>query len=161
MDQNNYEKSLDRIGMNSKVINQWHQLSVTDRQAIFNEVAAQINLPSTAVEKDWWMVRTLELVFSSSIAPHTVFKGGTSLRKAWGLIDRFSEDIDLALDRKFLGIEKASSEMTGSQVSKLRRLSVKFITEQYFSELQVAFAAAGFTDVVIALKEIKIRTMIL
>ncbi len=155
MDKNNYEKGIKRNGMNTKAINQWLKLSTNDKQAVFNEVAAHMNLPSIAVEKDWWVVRTLELVFASSIASHTVFKGGTSLSKAWGLIDRFSEDIDLALDRKFLGIEKTDSEMTGSQVSKLRKLSVQFITEKYFPELQELFRKAGFSDVVVSLKEIK------
>ena len=140
--------------MNAKAISRWLQLSTTDKQAIFNEVSAQINLSSAAIEKDWWVVRTLELVFTSSIAPHTVFKGGTSLSKAWNLIDRFSEDIDLALDRRFLGIEKPDSEMTGSQVSKLRKLSAKFITEKYFQELAELFKAAGL-KVDIKLGEIK------
>ena len=140
--------------MNAKAISRWLQLSTTDKQAIFNEVSAQINLPSAAIEKDWWVVRTLELVFASSIAPHTVFKGGTSLSKAWNLIDRFSEDIDLALDRRFLGIEKPDIEMTGSQVSKLRKLSAKFITEKYFPELAQLFKAAGL-KVEIKLGEIK------
>jgi predicted nucleotidyltransferase component of viral defense system len=140
--------------MNAKAISRWLQLSTTDKQAIFNEVSAQINLPSAAIEKDWWVVRTLELVFASSIAPHTVFKGGTSLSKAWNLIDRFSEDIDLALDRRFLGMEKPDSEMTGSQVSKLRKLSAKFITEKYFPELAELFKAAGL-KVDIKLGEIK------
>jgi predicted nucleotidyltransferase component of viral defense system len=103
---------------------------------------------------DWWVVRTLELVFASSIAPHTVFKGGTSLSKAWNIIDRFSEDIDLALDRRFLGMEKPDSEMSGSQVSKLRKLSAKFITEKYFPELAELFKAAGL-KVDIKLGEIK------
>ncbi len=88
------------------------------------------------------MVRTLELVFCSSIAPYTVFKGGTSLSKAWGLIDRFSEDIDLALDRKFLGFQKTDAEMTSSQVSKLRKRSFKFITEAYYPELKEKFIDA-------------------
>ena len=140
--------------MNAKAISRWLQLSTTDKQAIFNDVSAQINLSSAAIEKDWWVVRTLELVFTSSIAPHTVFKGGTSLSKAWNLIDRFSEDIDLALDRRFLGIEKPDSEMTGSQVSKLRKLSAKFITEKYFPELAQLFKAAGL-KVEIKLGEIK------
>lgn len=99
-------------------------------------------------------MRTLELIFASSIAPHSVFKGGTSLSKAWNLIDRFSEDIDLALDRKFLGIEKLDSEMTGSQVSKLRRLSAKFIAETYYPELENFFNATGL-EVNIKLGEIK------
>jgi predicted nucleotidyltransferase component of viral defense system len=140
--------------MNSKAISRWLQLSTTDKQATFNEVSAQINLPSAAIEKDWWVVRTLELVFASSIAPHTVFKGGTSLSKAWNIIDRFSEDIDLALDRRFLGMEKPDSEMSGSQVSKLRKLSAKFITEKYFPELAELFKAAGL-KVDIKLGEIK------
>jgi predicted nucleotidyltransferase component of viral defense system len=59
-----------------------------------------VGIPA-AVEKDWWVVRTLELLFGSSIAPHTVFKGGISLSKAWELIDRFSEDIDLATEKYF------------------------------------------------------------
>ncbi len=67
--------------MNAKAISNWLQLSTADQQAIFNEVAAEINLPAAAVEKDWWVVRTLELVFASSIAPYSVFKGGTSLSK--------------------------------------------------------------------------------
>lgn len=125
--------------MNTKAISHWLQLSTTDQQAIFNELAAETNLPDAAIEKDWWVVRTLELVFASSIAPHCVFKGGTSLSKAWNIIDRFSEDIDLALDRRFLGIEKSDSEMTGSQVSKLRGLSGKFITDKYFPELAELF----------------------
>jgi Nucleotidyl transferase AbiEii toxin, Type IV TA system len=140
--------------MNTEILKIWHQLKKTDKQEIFNEVAAKINLPAAAIEKDWWIVRTLELVFDSSIAPHTVFKGGTSLSKAWNLIDRFSEDIDLALDRKFLGFNKADNEMTGSQVSKLRRLSAKFIAEKYFPEITAKFLAARL-DVKIQLGEIK------
>lgn len=140
--------------MNKAAIQEWLKLTDQTRRNIFEETAKAIGLPAAAAEKDWWVVRTLELVFGSSIAPHTVFKGGTSLSKAWGLIDRFSEDIDLALDRKFLGIEKPDSEMTGSQVSKLRRLSVKFITEKYFPELAEKFNAAGL-KVNIQLAEVK------
>jgi hypothetical protein len=140
--------------MNAKAISSWLQLSRADKQAIFNEVAAQINLPTAAIEKDWWVVRTLELVFASSIAPHTVFKGGTSLSKAWNLIDRFSEDIDLALDRKLLGFDKKDAEMNGSQVRKLREASGKFITEKYFPELVKLYNDAGL-KVDIKLGEIK------
>jgi predicted nucleotidyltransferase component of viral defense system len=140
--------------MNAKAINQWLQLSTADKKAIFNEVAAEINLPNAAIEKDWWVVRTLELVFNSSIAHHTVFKGGTSLSKAWNVIDRFSEDIDLALDRRLLGFDKADAEMNGSQVRKLREASGKFIKEKYFPELQELFHVAGL-QVNIHLGEIK------
>lgn len=140
--------------MNAAAIQAWLKLTDQTRRNIFEETAIDIGLPAAAVEKDWWVVRTLELVFGSSIAPHTVFKGGTSLSKAWGLIDRFSEDIDLALDRRYLGIEKPDSEMNGSQVSKLRRRSVKFITEKYFPELAEMFHATGL-EVNLHLEEVK------
>ena len=141
--------------MNAAAIKEWLKLTDQTKRNIFEETAKAIGLPAAAaVEKDWWVVRTLELVFGSSIAPYTVFKGGTSLSKAWGLIDRFSEDIDLALDRKFLGFEKDDNEMTGSQVSRLRRHSFKFITEKYFPEIKDKFSAAGLS-VNIQLGEIK------
>lgn len=73
--------------MNKQAIQEWLKLTEQNKQNIFREVAIGINLPSAAIEKDWWVVRTLELVFASSIEPHTVFKGGTSLSKAWNLID--------------------------------------------------------------------------
>ncbi len=98
------------------------------------------------------MVRTLELIFKTEIAANTVFKGGTSLSKAWNLIDRFSEDIDLALDRKFLGFDK---EMNASQVKKLRKDSFKYISENYFPLLQRAFNEAGFNNVTLQLSEAK------
>lgn len=67
----------------------------------YNQVAEHIGIPPSVVEKDWWVVRILEIVFKTSAAEHLVFKGGTSLSKSWNLIHRFSEDIDLAIDRKF------------------------------------------------------------
>jgi hypothetical protein len=74
------------------------------------------------------------------------------LSKAWNLIERFSEDIDLALDRKFFGFEK---NMTGSQVSKLRKQSFKYISENYLPHLKKTFLDFGFTDISFQLVEIK------
>jgi hypothetical protein len=142
--------------MNKEAIQEWLNLSDSTKQNIFEETAKAVGLPNAAaVEKDWWVVRTLELVFKSSIAKQTVFKGGTSLSKAWGLIDRFSEDIDLALDRSYLGFEKTDQEMTGSQVAKLRRKSFRFIFEVFFPEMQALFVDAGFEDVTLKLGEIR------
>ena len=135
---------------------EWLKLTDRTKRNIFEETAAAIGLPNAAaVEKDWWVVRTLELVFKSSIADHAVFKGGTSLSKAWGLIDRFSEDIDLALDRSFLGFTQTDMEMNNSQVSKLRRKSQKFVTEVFLPQMEQLFADAGFEDVILKLGEIK------
>ena len=141
--------------MNKDLAKIWEQISADEKRKIFKEIATELNIPPAAIEKDWWVVRTLELVYQTEIAPHTVFKGGTSLSKAWNLIDRFSEDIDLALDRKFLGFDKPDAEMTGSQVKKLRRDSCKYISETYLLLLQKTFQDAGFNEVKLQLSEIK------
>ena len=141
--------------MTKEQLQEWLKLTAETKLNIFTEVAGRMGLPASAIEKDWWAVRTLESVYQTEIAPHTVFKGGTSLSKAWNLIDRFSEDIDLALDRKFLGFDKADTEMSGSQVAKLRRHSLKYISEKYFPMLQKTFHDVGFTDVKLQLSEIK------
>ncbi len=76
------------------------------------------------------------------------------MSKAWRLIDRFSEDVDLALDRKFLGF---SEEMSSSQVRKLRKDSAKYISENFFPELKRVFKQAGLENVNILLSEVKTR----
>lgn len=129
--------------MSNANLENWLSLPTETKAAVFEETAAQKGLPAAATEKDWWVVRTLELVFKTSIAQHTVFKGGTSLSKAWQLIDRFSEDIDLALDRTFLGISQPIEMMSGSQVSKLRKLSAEFIQEAFYPELNKLFKKTG------------------
>ena len=59
--------------------------------------AERIGLPEVYVEKDYWVTKALKHLSASPHAQHAVFKGGTSLSKAYRLIDRFSEDIDLAV----------------------------------------------------------------
>lgn len=75
-----------------------------DRADFFNEVGATRGLANAIVEKDFWVCWTLKRLFASRQgAPGLVFKGGTSLSKVYGVIRRFSEDIDLSLDRAGLG----------------------------------------------------------
>lgn len=75
-----------------------------DRRDIFSEAAAQLGIRPTIIEKDFWVCVVLKLLFvKSGFARSLVFKGGTSLSKAHGLIQRFSEDIDLVLDWKLIG----------------------------------------------------------
>jgi len=78
------------------------------------------------------------------MAEHILFKGGTSLSKAWHLISRFSEDIDLALSREFLGF--GSGLISKSQVKKLREKSFDFVTTTFYSSLQQAFEDKGYSD---------------
>ncbi len=63
--------------------------------------AAELNISKNAVEKDWWMCWTLNVLFS--LPDRMVFKGGTSLSKIFNVIQRYSEDIDITIDsRKFI-----------------------------------------------------------
>ena len=80
----------------------FYNLQRNEKVMIFQAISNQKGMSAFAVEKDWWVSRTLEIIFKMPISKHLVFKGGTSLSKAWKLINRFSEDIDLAIDREFL-----------------------------------------------------------
>ncbi len=131
---------------------EFYQLDNKVKLDVFEQISARSGLPAYAVEKDWWVVQTLRLIFQMDIAPHIVFKGGTSLSKAWNIIDRFSEDIDLALDRSFLGFEK---ELSKTQVRKLRKESFRFISEEFYPSLVKLFLANGFEDVDVKLRETK------
>ncbi|MFZ4414867.1 MAG: nucleotidyl transferase AbiEii/AbiGii toxin family protein [Bacteroidales bacterium] len=138
--------------MNNETLQHWLKFTDQNKRNIFEEVANKMGLPvAAAAEKDWWLVKTLELIFQTEIAPHTVFKGGTSLSKAWNLIDRFSEDIDMVLDKKFLGF---NNEMTPSQVAKLRKQSFKYISETYLPLLIKTFHKNGFNEIIIQLHDV-------
>lgn len=132
--------------------NGWLALSTAEQLEILKAINEKMNISVSAIEKDWWVTQTLRLIFEMDIAPHIVFKGGTSLSKAWSLIERFSEDIDLALDRRFLGFNKP---MTGSQVNKLRKVSFQYISDKFFPQLKNAFDNAGIDNVKIQLAAIK------
>lgn len=83
-------------------------LSDKDRADLFSQTAYKMHLVPAIVEKDFWVCYMLDFLFHAcEYADKLVFKGGTSLSKAYGLIDRFSEDIDLILDWQALGYEKA------------------------------------------------------
>jgi hypothetical protein len=121
----------------------FYKISNTEKVAIFNEIAAQKGMKPFAVEKDWWVSRTLEIIFQMPIAKNMVFKGGTSLSKSWKLIDRFSEDIDLAIDKEFFGF---TGELGKNQRDKLRKKAGMYTTGTFFEELKQAFAAKGYKE---------------
>lgn len=103
-------------------------LSKEDRLDILERVSAELNIRQREViEKDWWVTAVLHAMFNLPYANHLSFKGGTSLSKCWHLIDRFSEDIDIAIDREFLGFSRVLSK---TQISdKLRRAACSFVRE--------------------------------
>jgi hypothetical protein len=117
---------------------------------ILRNTGEKANLPAYAVEKDWWVIQTLAILFEMEVGKHMVFKGGTSLSKAWGLIERFSEDIDLAVDRSFYGFE---GDLGKKQRTDLRKKANTYITEQLYPELNLRFKQKG-VDVSLELEEI-------
>jgi predicted nucleotidyltransferase component of viral defense system len=84
-----------------------HLLPPEERRLFFAEAEIALGIPFAIIEKDYWVVWTLERLFSlSELKPHLTFKGGTSLSKVYGLIQRFSEDIDVSIEKDFLGYDK-------------------------------------------------------
>ena len=86
------------------------------RRLYFEEAGARSNVSAVLLEKDFWVSWLLGVLFQSEFAQWLVFKGGTSLSKVFGAIDRFSEDIDLSLSPEFLRVPEAAA--TRSQASK-------------------------------------------
>lgn len=100
------------------------------------------------MEKDFWVCWTLFRLFSQMrFRPHMIFKGGTSLSKAYGAIHRFSEDVDLSFSRIDLGMGEGSDpEATGiSGSTRKKRLealtseSERVVKEKLVPELRKDF----------------------
>lgn len=69
----------------------WLAIPDATKKNAYEQIAEKSGMSAFAVEKDWWVVQTLSVVFEMEVASHLVFKGGTSLSKAWGLIQRFQK----------------------------------------------------------------------
>jgi len=122
----------------------WLNVPESTKKNAFVQIAEQKGMSAFAVEKDWWVSRTLDIIFQMDIANHLVFKGGTSLSKAWKLIHRFSEDIDLAIDKDFF--EGYKGDISKSQIKKLRKQAGVYTTETFFEELKNEFYKKGFKN---------------
>lgn len=108
---------------------------------ILDQVNGLTNSDQQTIEKDWWVTQVLRVLFSQPYAEHLSFKGGTSLSKAWNIIERFSEDIDIAISREYLGF---AGELSRTQVSdKLRRAACSFVREQMQNDVREGLIAMG------------------
>ena len=78
-------------------------MKLHENKKLFKEAvratAEQKGILDIYVEKDYWVTYVLHTIFNNEIGKETIFKGGTALSKCFGLIDRFSEDIDLVVRR--------------------------------------------------------------
>ncbi|MCY3867939.1 MAG: nucleotidyl transferase AbiEii/AbiGii toxin family protein [Gemmatimonadetes bacterium] len=104
-----------------------------DRRDILEAAAARLDTLPSYVEKDFWVCLVLDTLFNRRPEghPRLLFKGGTSLSKAFGLIKRFSEDIDLVVFRDGLGFEGERDPTVASQLSNKKRAAL-------FGELRAA-----------------------
>lgn len=129
--------------------NLWQKLPVAERLASVQATAKEKKIEDRAVEKDWWVTIILKALFNMGCGPFLLFKGGTSLSKGWGLIQRFSEDIDIAIDRRFyrdiLGYSFAAGE-TNSQLMRLRKASRDYIHEMLSNEFEKKLKEYGVHD---------------
>src|ERR1700676_2509144 len=85
------------------------ELPPDERRLYIEQAAVRRNVSAVVLEKDFWVCWLLGLLFDSEFAGSLVFKGGTSLSKVFGVIERFSEDIDLSLSPAFLKLPDAGT----------------------------------------------------
>jgi predicted nucleotidyltransferase component of viral defense system len=122
------------------------QLSSEERNLYCRQAAERMDtpLPAAVIEKDFWVCWTLNLLNEiPELKGNITFKGGTSLSKAWGLIERFSEDIDIAINRKVFGQEPPygaedaeSNRQRKMRLEELENKSAAFINEFLLPSLQ-------------------------
>ena len=122
----------------------WTEISTSRRVEVLKLLENKTGLNATSIEKDWWVTLALNALFNGLYGSHLVFKGGTSLSKCWRIIDRFSEDIDLAIDREFLGF---SGELTKREIGKkLRKASCVFIRNELKADIERSILNCGIDN---------------
>jgi len=103
-------------------MDEFAKLSVQERSFYFEKTASEKNFNILVVEKDFWVCWVIKRLFSMpELSAHLTFKGGTSLSKAFGIIRRFSEDIDITINRSFFGFvgEKDPADKSREKREKL------------------------------------------
>lgn len=129
----------------------YFSLTTADQAELLDTASSRSGRPAHLLEKDVWVVWTLSCLFSSSLADRLTFKGGTSLSKAYNVIDRFSEDIDLTCDiRRLLpdmSTEPEGIPPTPSQAAKwtkvVRSRLPQWIEDSVVPVLQTALVDSG------------------
>lgn len=109
-----------------------------DRRDVFLGAARRLGTPEQNIEKDFWVTWTLDVLFNGlpDDHPRLLFKGGTSLSKAYGLISRFSEDIDITVFRADLGHAASLEELQAlSRKKREARLdAIKTACREYIQQ---------------------------
>ncbi len=124
------------------------KLSSDQRRPFFEQAAARLGISAQIIEKDFWVVWSLKRLFSlPEFQGQLTFKGGTSLSKVYRIIERFSEDVDVAIDRAYLGFggdmqpENAKGKEQSRRIKKLKAACQAVITERISPQLETAIGA--------------------
>lgn len=121
------------------------------RDEAFGQAASELGIAKAIVEKDFWVCWSLQHLFALPFfGDHLIFKGGTSLSKAYDVIHRFSEDVDLSLDRAQLGFggdrdpenPDLSSGKRKSLLQDLQDAAEATVAGPLLGEINVAFSAS-------------------
>ena len=122
-----------------------------ERADLFREAGARRGTGSAVAEKDFWVCWVLKKLFADpTLKGHIVFKGGTTLSKVFGIIQRFSEDVDLILDWRLLGFGEGAedpyqdfgSTTKQDQFNKaINQRAVKYIAGELLPHFRSTFAA--------------------
>ena len=118
------------------------QLPEEVRRVLIGQVNTKTGISVKAIEKDWWVTIVLKTLFSLPMAEHFIFKGGTSLSKGWKLIERFSEDIDIALGPEAFGRAYIESPSI-SYVKRLKKEGCAFTSTVIREAMERQLIAMG------------------
>jgi hypothetical protein len=126
------------------------------RESLFSTTAQRIGTTPQNTEKDFWVCWTLDALFNGRAGgPRLLFKGGTSLSKGFGLIQRFSEDVDVTVFRDDLGqgysfeqLEQMSRKKRDHALDDIKQACEHYINGELLEQLTaIAADAAGRTGV--------------
>ncbi len=129
-------------------MDEFARLPTGERRLYFEQAAARLGLVAQVIEKDFWVCWSLKQLFSlAEFQDHLTFKGGTSLSKVYRVIERFSEDVDVAIERGFLGFggdmepeRGTSGKEQQRRVVRLKEACQATISERLAPQLQRAIS---------------------
>lgn len=132
-------------------MNKFYLKSKDDLRVLITNTARKKNIAEAVVEKDYWVTYFLDYLFNENKwKEYFTFKGGTSLSKCFGIIQRFSEDIDLILDWRVLGYDKLEPWLIRSNTKQdkfnkeINEKTERFLKEDFLTELIKDFSQEDF-----------------
>lgn len=132
-------------------MNKFYLKSKDDLRVLITNTARKKNISEAVVEKDYWVTYFLDYLFNENKwKEYFTFKGGTSLSKCFGIIQRFSEDIDLILDWRVLGYDKLEPWLIRSNTKQdkfnkeINEKTERFLKEDFLTELIKDFSQEDF-----------------